>query len=512
MKKSVKGIIGLSAVLVVLGGGLAALMLTEPKDGDGNDSSNISDVSDEGQQVVLIHDDKVTGTDPETGLDLEGVIKTVDVKNQTDELHIVQKSAKTENSAATYTLDGYQDIYMNDSVIGTMAHNANGMISEDVIEENCTDLEKFGLADPEITVDIKYETGTEYHMAIGSSAPSGDVTYVMINDVNTVYTVRNSLLANYSKKTLELVETTVLKAPDEYPIVKKLTLKRDDLDNDIVLEYDEKNSDSEYSGGTSSSHIMTEPTFAYLAVEKSTDIITGMFGLYANDVYAVHCTDSDIAEAGLKDPFCTVTMDCDDGKSYTLLLSEPFTEDNGKSCYCMLKGEKVIFTMDVEDAKWLTVEPVDIASRIFLASYVWNITDLSVTVGDDQSYDFVITRIDEDEEPEKLNSTYFETTLNGEDFDTERYRKFYSFLISANAEDFALGEKIPSGKPMAALKYNDSYYGETTEVEFYEISNLKALITVNGESKFTIAKSFVDTLIENANNLKSDEEFITTWK
>lgn len=509
MRNSVKGIIGLSAALVVLGGGAAALMLTEPKDGGG--SSEPESSGTEQQIKVLIHDDKVTGTDPETGADLKGVIKTVDVKNPTDEFHVVQKTSQTEESAATYTLDGYQDIAMNDSVIGTMANNANGLTSENVVEENCSDLAKFGLEVPIITVDIEYETGTKYRMLIGDEAPVGDVSYVMIDGVDTVFTVRNSALANYRKTLFELVETTVLKAPDEYPNVNSLRISRDDMEDDILLEYDEKSEDSEYSGGTSAVHVMTEPTFAYLAVEDSTDMVTGMFGLGADGIYAVHCSKSDIAEAGLEKPYCTVTMDCDDGNKYELLLSEPFADDDGKSCYGMLKGGNVIFIIDAEDAKWVSVKPVDIASRIFIASYVWNIPELSVTCGKDE-YDFEIERIDPDEEVDKLTAENFSVKLNGKDFDSERYRQFYSFLISAHAEDFALDEEVPAGDPMASLKFTDSYTGETFEFDFYEKSSMQALITANGESKFTISKSYVETLIENAGNLNSDTEFKTTWK
>ncbi|MBO5164089.1 MAG: DUF4340 domain-containing protein [Ruminococcus sp.] len=508
MKNSVKGIIGLSAALVVLGGGAAALLLTDPKDGGSSESES----SETEQQIkILIHDDKTTGTDPETGADLKGVIKTVDVKNPTDEFHVVQKTSQTEESAATYTLDGYQDVVMNDSVIGTMANNANGLTSEAVVEENCTDLAKFGLETPVITVDIEYETGTKYRMFIGDEAPVGDVSYVMIDGVDTVFTVRNSALANYRKTLLDLVETTILKAPEEYPKVNSLRIKRADMKDDILLEYDEKSEESEYSGGTSSVHVMTEPTFAYLSVESSTEMVTGMFGLSADGIYAVHCSKSDIAEAGLKKPYCTVTMDCDDGNKYDLLLSEPFADGDGKSCYGMLKGGNVIFIIDAEKVKWVTVKPVDIASRIFIASYVWNIPELSVTCGKDE-YAFEIERIDPDEEVEKLTAENFSVKLNGKEFDSERYRQFYSFLISAHAEDFALDEKKPKGEPMASLKFTDSFTGETYEFDFYEKSSMQALITANGESKFTISKSYVETLIENAENLDSDTEFKTTWK
>ena len=110
MNKTAKGIIALGAVLALLGGGYAALRLTEPKEEGGSSAS--SEVSEEKQSVILIKDDATEDTAEYHA----GVIKTVDVKNATDELHVVQKSSKTEESAALYTLDGYQDVLMKDSI------------------------------------------------------------------------------------------------------------------------------------------------------------------------------------------------------------------------------------------------------------------------------------------------------------------------------------------------------------------------------------------------------------
>ncbi|MBQ9139598.1 MAG: hypothetical protein IJX61_03205, partial [Ruminococcus sp.] len=86
------------------------------------------------------------------------------------------------------------------------------------------------------------------------------------------------------------------------------------------------------------------------------------------------------------------------------------------------------------------------------------------------------------------------------------------FLIKANGESFALGEEIPAGEPMAVLEFTDSYSGKTMKYEFYEKSSLQALVVADGESKFNISKSYVETMIENAENIKSDTDFKTTWK
>ena len=514
MKKAAKGIIGLSAVLAVLGGGLAALKLTEPKENEEN-SSEVSEVSEAGEEVVLIRDNNITGTDPETGSDLEGVIKKVDVKNKTDELHVIQKTAKTEDSGATYTLEGYDDVKLNTSVIGTLANNANGMLSASTIGENSGDLSKFGLDNPEITVDITYETGSEVTLMIGNETPKGGEKYVMTSNSDTVYTVKDSTLENYSKTLFDFVDSTIVENPDQsdYPIVESLKIEREDIDYDILLKYDEKSGDEGYNGGTSATHVMVEPTDAYISVERSTDITNGIFGLYSKGIYSIHSTEADVAEAGLKEPFCTVTMDCDkDENDCVLYLSEPFIdEENTKCCYAMLKGGNVIYTVSADSAKWLTVQPIDIASRIFIASYVWNVTDLKVECDGEKS-EFSVKRKDPDEEKDTLSAEDFVTTLNNAEFDTERYRQFYSFLISASAEDFALDVPIPDEEPLASLEYTDSYTGETTKIDFYDCSNLTAQAVINGKSKFIVAKSYVNTLIGNVKKLNTDEDFTTTWK
>ena len=65
---------------------------------------------------------------------------------------------------------------------------------------------------------------------------------------------------------------------------------------------------------------------------------------------------------------------------------------------------------------------------------------------------------------------------------------------------------------MVTLRVKDSYTGEDQTFEFYDKSAMSALIVVNGECKFNVAKSYVETIIENVKLLDTDEEIKTTWK
>ena len=510
MKKQVKGIICLSAVLAALGGGFAFLKLTEPAEEESSESSQLSyPDSKEGAGITIVTDSE------EEGAPL-GTVKSAVVKNAEGEIKVIQqeKAADAEEDASpTYTLEDFGDVNVNTAMVGTLVNNGNGMESTSLIEENCKDLAKFGLDKPEVTVEFTYESGNVRKFYIGDQTPSSSDYYVKADGSDTVYTAASSTLSNYHNAVKDFHESTVLEKPaeDEMPRVDKLTIEREDLDYDIVLEYD-KNSEDSYSGGTSSTHKMTKPVEAFLSGDKASTVIEGMFGLYSKDIYAVHCKESDIAGAGLNEPFCKVTMKCDNGKSYTLLLSEFFTDENGeKSCYAMLEKGNVIYILSESNAQWLTVMPNDISSRIMIASYVWNVRDLSVKCSDGSSAEFTATPLDEEKEPKDLKAEDFKVTRNGEDFDAERYRKFYAFVISANAEELAIDVPAPEGEPMAEITFTDSYDNKKYTYQFYDDSMMKALVTVNGEPRYYSSKSFVNTLMGNIKKLDTGEEFVTTW-
>ncbi|MCR4796724.1 MULTISPECIES: DUF4340 domain-containing protein [Ruminococcus] len=506
MKKQAKGIIALSAVLVaMLGGGYAFLKLSpeEEKGGDGNKSTTMELLATQavGQGTVLVSDNGKAAD-----------INTVEVKNSEGTLKVIMQEAATGEKGAVYTLEGYEDMNVDNTKVSTLVNNGNSIQAQSLIAEGCTDLGKYGLDKPAAEVEFTYKSGTKVKFYVGDTAPSGTVNYFMVDGKNDVYTVNNSTVANYQLGIKDFISKVILEKPadDETPIVKSLRIQRDDMEQDMLIEYD-KSSEGKNTGGTSSSHKMVSPVESYLAIEKSTDITNGMFGLVASDIHVIGCNEKDIAESGLDKPFCTVTMDCDNGKSYKLLLGETFTNEEGKnSSYAMLDGGKLIYTVDADTAKWLTVQPIDIVSRLLITNYVWNITDLSVS-GGGEKVDFIISPKNEENVPDSPTADDFFVRKDGKEFDTERYRKFYSFLCGSNAEEFAVGVPVPEGEPTATIKYTDKYNKTTTTYDFYDDTVMRSLIVVNGESKYYCTKSYVKTLIDNIKRIGTGEDYVTNW-
>jgi len=490
MTKSVKSIIALGSVLAVLGAGMVCWKVFMSDENSESASSDSSEAYGAGTQIIHNNPDD---------------INKIDISNSTGDFSVVrQKKAEGENNTL-YTIENYEDLLLDTSKLWTLSNNTMDVKANSIVAEDCTDTAKYGFDDP-VTAVLHYDSGENVKFYIGDISPVSANTYFMLDGDNTVYTVSSSLVDNYRLSRNDFVSKTVLEDPpeDDYPVVKSIKIQRDDLDYDILIEYDKKSDDNNNRGGTSAAHVMTEPLFSYLSVERSIKVTNGLFGLNADDFYAVHPDENDIAEAGLKNPFCTVSFELEDKTKYKLTMSESFTDDDGlKYHYLMLDGNNIIYKVSTESAVWGTIQLVDFTSKTVFGSNVWDINKMTVSA---KGFDDIVFDCEGD------SKENFKVQKNGSDFETERFRLFYSYLITAPGEEFALGREVPDEEPEAVISITDEYLEKTYTVAFYSDTALKSLITVDGECRYICSKSYVDTLLDNIGRIDTGEEYIKTWK
>ena len=494
MRKQVKGIIDLGVTLAALGGGLAALKLTQPKDAVG--SSHASSVIEEssGSGIELIR------KDPNT-------VNKVTVSNKEGGFTVERTAKATEEESAVYALSGYSDIPMDKFALSTIPNNLSDIASDSIVEDNPTDLAKYGLENPSATVELFYDSGEVVKAYIGDAAPIPSETYFMVDGDERVFTVASSKVLNYSNNVTDFFNRTIIAEPseEEMPTVESIRIKREDIDYDIYIEYDERTADPDYQGGTASSHLMLEPVKCYMGFESADNTINGLFGLYCQDFYKAHPDESDMAEAGLTEPFCTVEMVCDNGTTYKFSMSEAFTNDDDVKChYFMIEGIDVIYIVSAETAVWATVNPIEITSRSVFGSTVWDVRELKIS-GKDIA-DKVLTG-------DGTSREDYVAKNDGKDIDTEHFRKFYAFLISTAAEELAIGRTVPTdAEPILSFSLLDKYMTEPVTVEFYEDSTYMSLIVVDGECRYICTKGYVEALQENIKRIDTGEDYIEKWK
>jgi len=335
MNKTVKGILAGSICLAVLAGGFVALKLTDSS----NQTEDDDDLIAEENYVFYEHD----GSE----------VNKVEVSNSEGGYVLNRTSEATDDTSATYSIEGIEDYTQNDTIVSTIANNCSSLSALQLVEENATDLSQYGLDNPSAQVTVYFDDDTSETFLMGNDSPVEGI-YFKMSDEDAVYTVDSTPLYVFTKNKNYFISRICLPTPaeDEYPNVESLTVQRSDLDYDIVLEYDHRADDEDYIGGTSSAHIMTSPVYAYLNVDNSESITHGMFGLTADSIVSLSPTEEELSVAGIDDPTCVVTMKCDDGNTYKLTIGSSYTsssygEDSSYTAYFgYFEGIDILFAFN----------------------------------------------------------------------------------------------------------------------------------------------------------------------
>jgi hypothetical protein len=104
-----------------------------------------------------------------------------------------------------------------------LANSASNIRREGVVEQNATDLAKFGLDPAQSTLKVKTKDGKEYTIDFGSSNPIGSSSYASLAGKKEVFLVSSSVVSAFAKKTDDLRNHQILSF--DQPDVQSLDLK-----------------------------------------------------------------------------------------------------------------------------------------------------------------------------------------------------------------------------------------------------------------------------------------------
>lgn len=432
----------------------------------------------------------------------------------------VYKSKEAEGEEEPeFSIKGYEDYALDTSMIRTLPSNILGLITEDTVAENADDLEKYGLGETAVKVRVELEDGESGAFRVGNVCADSSYTYFCIEGEKTVYTVQSSKLTNYMKTADSFISKTILSALDEESgvYVKKVDISRKDIDYDIVLEYDrelaeendkaEDETDSASSADSTTDLKMIQPVECALNASKAEDTIEGMFGMSASEIIKLSPDSEDMKEYKLDDPQCKTTVKTSDGKAYTLKIGDSYKNEESDTVYCYVYlegGEDIVYGVMKDSLTWLTLQPLDITSKILIKGYVWDVASLKVEAAGHDTLQFLGSG---------SSKSDYVVTKNGKECDSERYRAFYAFLIKAYAEEIVTDKNVKAeGDPLLCVEYSMQDGTKGSRIEFYDAGGLKALITVDGKPYFKCRKSFVDAVINNIDIFDTDEEFASSWE
>ncbi len=487
MSGTVKGLIAGVISIAVIGGGLIALNLTEPK----------QEVSDSSSSDVEVASLEIYSGDKKD-------VKSISVENENGGYKFLRVKEATETEAGEYTIEELDGVALDTVLLENMPVNAASLTAEKLIEENAADMSKYGFDTPtaEVRIEFDGENAQTVDLIVGDDTPEGNV-YVALKNSKDVYSVSSSFISAYAYEKEYFVSLVCVEEPSEedYPIVQSVTVQRKDLEQDIVFEYDPYLDGEEEQGGTTATHIMTSPVEAYLDVSDSVNYTHGIFGLRASGVLSISPTEDELAIAGITNPLCIVTTVLEDGTSYVLKIGAEYGEEGNTGYTGYLEGTDILWQFSKSSVLWADMKPEDAMASMIFGTYIYDISGLTIETEDTtRTFRF-----------EGDSADNYKVMLDGKEYDNLRYTKFYQSLISAPAEEIYLDE-LTDNKRLAAVTIEKNNGRPDETVEFYEADNRQVIIKKNGKVSFRCRLSYLtNALLPNIEKLDTQEEFVTNW-
>lgn len=477
MKTKLKPIIIVLAIVVVLCGVLAFLLLTEPKDDDNSQS-------DSSMESSLIYD-----KNPDD-------VTEVSVTNSTDSFDV-------KKDGTNYKVEGYENLPLNEGYISTLFQSVASITAKKTVEENATDLAKYGLDSSATQVSVTFGDSdkTVKSFRIGGEAFKNGQSYFVMDGEKTVYAVDSTQFTGVNQSKTNLLSYTLLDKPetdDKYPVIDKVTIYKKNADYPVEIQYDKSLVDPDYSDyAYDNVHMLTSPVKQRLSKQYATVVVRGLFGLSATSVYKAEPTDDDYKETGLDDPYCTYTMETG-GKVYRLYLGNK-TDDKQERCYGYFEGRDIIYVFDNVSVAFAQASASSIVSKSVTTEGIYDLNKIEL-ITDKNNVKVDLSGNHNDE---------FIAKIDGKEIDKSLVQSFYYFFTKTPCNELYLDE--PSTDICNAKIILTDRLNNETVIEYYDNGYRKSVIKFNGVSAYTTDTSYVERLVANIELFADGKDIVSEW-
>lgn len=498
MTKSVKAVFIAAGVLLVLGVVLAVLLLTKPKPETSEVVSGTTDT--EGVNAYII--DKRAAE-----------VTTITVKNDsgsytfTRQKRVVSTTDESGNITSSdeyyWTSEDLKGVPQSDTAVKSFITSLASLPQKSTVEENASDLEKYGLDTPQATAELKFEDGTDITMRFGIQNPADSSSLYYRDEGNRVRLIDYNAAAPAFSDVKQFANLTLTESYDSSGTneLDSLKITRPDLEEPVCIrfmsELAELAEKDDSIVSTFNTHRFTSPVNAEIDVTKGKNVCYDLYGLTMNACEYLEQTEENLKKCGLDEPQATVEFKYG-GKEYELKIGNAIREEVASTTsttisattgyYAVLKGVAGIYSLPADKASWVSFNVSDLISRRPLSPYIYSSENVEVTV-QGGTYKFDI---------DGENKTF---SCDGKQLNSDEFKSFYQTLIGSVGEEMYTGEV--SGTPIASVKFNykseyfDAYGGESDTLSYYESDDRKCIVALNGTPIFKVRRIYVERLSEN---------------
>lgn len=470
MSRTGKAVVITAAVLVILGGILAALLLTKPKPKPAE--FNSIGTEDPSAYITDRSADEVFSITVENSFGGFTFVRKSRVINYATESGEIKQSQEY-----FWTSEELLGVPQSDNTVRNFIGDLASLPEKSAVEDNAEDLEKYGLISPAATAKIIFDDGETVEMRFGIINPvdEGSVYLALENsrDVKLVNAYAVSEVFSDVRQFARLLMTDSLNPPET------LTISRPDLDAPLELEMTAAAVED-----ASETFRFTAPISAEVSAAKGREVFYSACGLTMQSCEFLEQTDEILEQCGLTAPQAVVKFKIG-GEERELKIGNAL--EGGAAYYAVVSGVPGVYALGAEDAPWLSSTVGALVSRKPLSPYIFSVDSIDVKLTNG-AFTF-----------KNENETF---TYNGKALEYERFREYFNALTAELAGNEISGEI--SENPLAEITfcYKTDEYGRASDtLAFYALDERSAAVVLNGTPLFSTNIIYVEQIAEKTAEL-----------
>ena len=416
-------------------------------------------------------------------------IKKIDVENQDGSFSVTAETPSGE--ATVYKIVGFEKYPMQNGIADEIAKHSSEITFSRIIETNAN-LADFGLEEPRATAKVTYTDDTSSIIRIGNEAAGEAGTYVAFGTSKDVYLVNNTDVQSflYSVNNFISLSITDTMQDSENAAFSKATISGTHYDDDIVLV---PNKDE----AIEAAYLLQEPLSVPANAIEANDIAGNIRGLYAESVVCVNPSDDQLDSYGLSKPYAQINASYPD-TDITLRSSAP--KDDG-IVYVYNPDKNVIYSIQLAAVCWAKSSVELLMHETPMNAKLRYIDEINFSAGETDFTLDVTTKVetttdDSGNEQENATST---ASYNGKDLNTDDFNVFFqniTMIKNLGAADSDGKDKVMT----VTFRYTTDRSADTLTV-YSGSDSSKYILEYNGKTVGTVSKTYINSLIEGADNL-----------
>lgn len=359
------------------------------------------------------------------------------------EINNEEGSFKLAKKDKTWSMEPAAELPMNSDAAETYASDLTQIAAVRVVEDNASDLSKYGLDKP-ATIKISLSDGSSKEILVGSYNPTNEGIYVKNSDGNKVYLVNKDSEDNLKAGRSRFIKKDIL--PVEYTDLKTFSFERN---GELQFAIDIP----------SSSEIkVVKPVEENGESSKVGPMLSSVVGLRIGDI--VDENPSDLSKYGLDKP--AYAIEYGDAKTTKKILIGNEVE-KGSTAYAKFPDGKTVYTIDTSSLTFLDAKLSDVITPFVYLPNISDVNKVELFIDGQKIVSDITT--------DKDNSDNDKFMVNGKDAnmkdekDSSLFKKFYQALIGVTMYKYE-PEGKPAGTPEVTIKYYMKPDSKAVTVDF----------------------------------------------